>query len=88
MDIKDLKKQLDENSKKILDNMNKVHQNSGAIEILKDFKGDNKRLFVILVIVLIMWFVTGCYLVYTLSNDTQPLCFDRSIEMSDIVDGD
>ena len=88
MKLEDLKRQLDENSKKIIDNMNKVHQNSGAIEILKDFKDDNKRLFIVLIIVLIMWVITGCYLIYTLSKDTQPICFDRSIEMSDIVDGD
>lgn len=69
MDLEDIKKQLDENSKKIIDNMNKVHQNSGAIEILKDFKGDNKRMFVILLIVLIFWFLTIGYLVYVL-NDT------------------
>jgi len=89
MKLEDLKKQLDENSKKILDNMNRVHQNSGAIEILKDFKGDNKRLFVILLIVLIMWVMTTIYLVWVLNQKSiQPLCFDRSIEMSDIVDGD
>lgn len=44
MDLEDIKKQLDENSKKIIDNMDRIHQNSGAIEILKDFKGDNKRM--------------------------------------------
>lgn len=68
MNIEELKKQLDENSKKIIDNMNKVHQNSGAIEILKDFKGDNKRIFTILVIVLFMWFATIVYLVYVLND--------------------
>lgn len=68
MNIEELKKQLDENSKKIIDNMNKVHQNSGAIEILKDFKGDNKRIFTILIIVLFMWFATIVYLVYVLND--------------------
>ena len=68
MNIEELKKQLDENSKKIIDNMNKVHQNSGAIEILKDFKGDNKRIFTILIIVLFMWFATIIYLVYVLND--------------------
>lgn len=93
MKIEDLKKQLDENSKKIIDNMNKVHQNSGAIEILKDFKGDNKRLFTILIIVLFMWFSTIVYLVYVL-NDTATIDdirtqeIDGSIEYSDIINGD
>ena len=68
MDLEEIKKQLDENSKKIISNMNKVHQNSGAIEILKDFKGDNKRIFTILIIVLFMWFSTIVYLVYVLND--------------------
>ena len=92
MDLEDIKKQLDENSKKIIDNMNKVHQNSGAIEILKDFKGDNKRLFAILIIVLLMWFTTIVYLVYvlndtgTLEERTQEIA--GAIENSDIINGD
>ena len=95
MEIEELKKQLDQNSKKIIDNMNKVHQNSGAIEILKDFKDDNKRLFIILMIVLFMWFSTIVYLVYVL-NDTGAINttertqeIDSSgIEYSDIINGD
>lgn len=93
MELEDIKKQLDENSKKIIDNMNKVHQNSGAIEILKDFKGDNKRLFTILIIVLFMWFATIVYLVYVLNDinmmETKVQEIDySSIEYSDIVNGD
>ena len=94
MELEDIKKQLDENSKKIIANMNQIHQNSGALEILKDFKGDNKRLFVILIIVLAMWFATIVYLVYVL-NDTakmderiQELYDFESIEQSDIINGD
>lgn len=93
MELEELKKQLDENSKKIIDNMNKIHQNSGALEILKDFKGDNKRLFTILIIVLFMWFSTIVYLVYVL-NDTATIDdirtqeIDDSIEYSDIINGD
>ena len=82
MELEDIKKQLDENSKKIINNMNKIHQNSGALEILKDFKGDNKRLFTILVIVLFMWFVTIVYLVYVL-NDTGTT-EERTIEVQDV----
>lgn len=81
MQLEDLKKQLDLNSKKIIENMDRIHQNSGAIEILKDFKGDNKRLFVILIIVLFMWFSTIAYLVYVL-NDTGTI--ETTQEVSDI----
>lgn len=68
MELEDIKKQLDENTKKIVSNMEQIKQNSGALEILKDFKGDNKRLFVILIIVLFMWFFTIGYLVYILND--------------------
>lgn len=68
MELEDIKRQLDENTKKIVSNMNQIHQNSGALEILKDFKGDNKRMFIILIIVLFMWFLTIGYLVYTLND--------------------
>lgn len=93
MELEDLKKQLDENSKKIISNMNQIHQNSGALEILKDFKGDNKRLFTILIIVLFMWFTTIVYLVYVLNDtgtiETKTQDIDYSaIEYSDIVNGD
>lgn len=94
MELEDIKKQLDENTKKIVQNMNQIHQNSGALEILKDFKGDNKRLFTILIIVLIMWFSTIVYLVYVL-NDTATIDVSRTqeiegsgIEYSDIINGD
>ena len=83
MELEDLKKQLDENSKKIINNMNQIHQNSGALEILKDFKGDNKRLFAILMVVLFMWFSTIVYLVYVL-NDTATIQSDDSIEIQGV----
>lgn len=82
MELEDLKRQLDENSKKIIENMNRVHQNSGAIEILKDFKDDNKRIFIVLLIVLFMWFFTIGYLVYTL-NDIKTISSD-TIEIEDV----
>lgn len=81
MELEDLKKQLDENSKKIISNMNQIHQNSGALEILKDFKDDNRRLFIILIIVLFMWFSTIVYLVYVL-NDTGTI--ETTQEVSDV----
>ena len=93
MELEDLKRQLDDNSKKIIENMNKIHQNSGALDILKDFKGDNKRLFVILMIILVMWFSTIVYLVYVL-RDTGTFeerlqeIDSASIEYSDIINGD
>ena len=93
MDLNDFKKQLDTNTENIIKNMNQIHQNSGALEILKDFKGDNRRMFVILLIVLFLWAVTLVYLIITL-NDLNTI-YNReqeidtsSIEYSDIINGD
>ena len=72
MDIEELQKKVDENAdrilnnlekiatneKKILDNETKIQKNSMALEILKDYKKQNKRLFVLLIIELVIWIVT------------------------------
>lgn len=41
---------------------------SFAMEMLEDYKKANKRLFIVLVITLVMWFLTIGYLVYTLND--------------------
>ena len=43
-------------------------EESFAKEILSDYKKQNKRLFIILIIVLIMWFATIGYLVYIMND--------------------
>lgn len=65
MEIEELKKQLDENSKKILANIEKIENNSKniqknsiAFEILKDYKKSNNRLYFVLVVMLILWVLT------------------------------
>ena len=72
MDIEDLQRKVDANAEKILNNLEKIttneqkilnnetkiQKNSMALEILKDYKKQNKRLFVILVIELIVWIAT------------------------------
>lgn len=60
-DIKDMKKEVSE--------VKEIKKQSLAREMLEDYKKQNKRLFIILIIVLVMWFATGAYLVYIL-NDT------------------
>lgn len=60
-DINDMKKEV-----KTVKELNKQ---SLAKEMLADYKKQNKRLFIVIIIILCMWFATGCYLVYIL-NDT------------------
>lgn len=45
-----------------------LREQSFAMEILKDYKKANKRLFCIILVVLSMWFITIGYLVYTLND--------------------
>ena len=60
-EINDMKKEVKE--------VKEIKKQSLAREMLEDYKKQNKRLFIIIIVILIMWFITGCYLVYIL-NDT------------------
>jgi flagellar basal body-associated protein FliL len=60
-DVNDIKKEVK--------NVKELNKQSLAKEMLEDYKKQNKRLFIIIIIILCMWFATGCYLVYIL-NDT------------------
>ncbi len=48
--------------------LKEVKEKGFAIELLNDYKKQNKRLFIILIIVLVMWFATIGYLVYILND--------------------
>ena len=60
----------------------KVEQTSFAYELLSDMKKQNKRLFIIILVILSMWFLTIAYLVYTL-NDIGTI-EESSIEIQDV----
>lgn len=45
-----------------------MREQSFAREILKDYKKQNKRLFIIILVILAMWFITIAYLVYVLND--------------------
>lgn len=67
--------------------------NSLASEILQDYKKANKRMFIIIIVILVMWLCTIGYLVYILNDigtieNTQEINDIDSIENSDIVNGD
>lgn len=66
-----------------------------AREMLEDYKKQNKLLCVIIILILLMWFATGCYLVYILNDigtieetSTQEITDVDSIDSSNIVNGD
>lgn len=80
-DVYELKKELGE-----------IKQDSFAFEILKDYKKQNRRLFLIVLTVLALWFITLCYLVYVLVDigiieETQTIEEVETIENSSITNG-
>lgn len=45
-----------------------IKQDSFALEMLKDYKKQNHRLFVIILVILALWFATGSYLIWVLND--------------------
>lgn len=70
-----------EDIEKVQEKVSVIEEQSFAMEILKDYKKANKRLYIILIVVLCMWFATIGYLVYVL-NDTGTIETTR-VEQSD-----
>lgn len=71
----------------------RLESQSFAMNILEDYKRNNKRMFVVLIITLIMWFATIGYLVYILNDTgyietTQDIQDVETIENSNITNGD
>lgn len=59
---------LKEDIAKVEKKINTIEHESFAMEMLKDQRKQNKRMFVILLVVLFMWFATIGYLVYILND--------------------
>lgn len=66
-----------------------------ALELLSDYKKANKRQFIIIIVILVMWFLTIGYLVYVLNDigtiettTTQEVQDVDKIENSNITNGD
>lgn len=89
---------IENNSNKIDGNAQKIQQNSYALDILRDYKNGNHRLFIALIVVIIMWFLTMGYLVYVLNDieyeeiitetNEQEITDIDSIQNSYIINGD
>lgn len=70
-----------------------MEEKSFATIILEDYKRQNKRLFAIVVMILLMLMCTGGYLIYVLNDigtieTTQEIEDVETIENSSIVNGD
>lgn len=63
----------------------KVKEQSFAMELLSDAKKTNKRQFIIILVILTMWFLTIAYLVYIL-NDIGTVETSQQIEGVDTIE--
>ena len=66
--------------------LDELKHESFAFELLKDQRKQNKRLFIILITVLTMWFATIGYLVYIL-NDIEYTEETIDIQEVETIDG-
>ena len=75
------------------------NESSFAMELIRDYKKQNKRQFIIIIIILAMWFATIGYLVYVLNDIgveettttetyTQEISDIETIENSNINNGE
>ena len=48
--------------------LEELKEQSFAMDLLKDYKNQNKRQFIIILVILTMWFATIGYLVYVLND--------------------
>ena len=69
-EVEELKKEVQE-----------IKEESFAMSMLKDYKKQNKRQFIIILVILSMWFATIGYLIYIL-NDIQVVETTETYDMS------
>ena len=72
-----------------------MEEQSFALDLLRDYKKQNKRQFIVILVILTMWFVTIGYLVYVLNDigveattTSQEINDVESIDNSNLVNGD
>lgn len=78
MNIKSEKEEINN----IKQEVHELQEQSLALELLKDYKKQNKRQFVIILVILGMWFSTIGYLVYILNDIGTETTTTESYDMS------
>ena len=86
-DIDNLVKKIDANANKIQRNEKIIHQNTGALEILKTFKSDSRKFFIMWLVTFIAFIGLLGYTFYILSN-YQQVTTEQRVEDVDTIDGD
>lgn len=72
-----------EEVEEIKNEVKEIKEKSLALEILQDYKKANKRLFIVIIVILVMWVSTiGAFLYYI--NTTG---FEETVETAETTDG-
>ena len=87
MDLEHLEEKIKHNTDKIEHNSQKIHQNTGALEILKTFKSDSNKFFIMWVITFIALLGSLLYIVYLL-NDIAVVETNQKINDVETIGGD
>ena len=64
-----------------------LKKQSFAMELLSDQRKQNKRLFIIVLVILSMWFATIGYLVYVLNDIGTETITEETYDMNQDIDG-
>ena len=64
--LEELEQKIEYNLSKINDNYGKIQQNTGALEILKTFKADSNKFFIMWVITFIALLCSLCFVMFLL----------------------
>lgn len=67
-----------------------MEEQSLAMELIKDYKKQNKRLFIVVIVILILWFATiGGFVFYICNYDTEIIIEDvKTSDNGDACIGD
>jgi len=65
-EIEKLEEKINQNISRIEKNANKIHQNTGALEILKTFKADTNKFFIMWLITFLAFLCLLCYTIHLL----------------------
>ena len=87
MEFEKLEEKINTNANRIEDNMQKIHQNTGALEILKTFKSDSNKFFIMWIITFIALVGSLLYIVYLL-NDISSVEIKQRINDVETIGGD
>lgn len=66
MNIEHLEQKIKDNANKIESNAERIHQNTGALEILKTFKADSQKFFIMWLITFICLMCSLCIIIFLL----------------------